>query len=111
MTPPVLDRSAFEAALPRLREAGLPIVAGVAALESLRQAEFLAGEVVGVPVGDEVFERLQHATDAAETGRALSLEIVEWLRTRVAGVQVTPLHGSVAGALRLVRDLRQRHPR
>jgi homocysteine S-methyltransferase len=111
MTPPVLDRPAFEAVLPKLREAGLPIVAGVAALESLRQAEFLAGEVVGVPVGDEVFDRLQHATDATEAGRALSLEIVEWLRTRVEGVQVTPLHGSVAGALGLVRDLRQRHPR
>src|SRR5579864_3648966 len=105
MTPPVLDVAAFEEALPRLREAGLPILAGVAALESLRQAEFLAGEVLGVPVAPAVFERLRHATDAGAEGRRLSLEIVDWLRSRVEGVHVTSLHGSPVSALALIREL------
>ena len=111
MTPPVLDVAAFEAALPRLREAGLPILAGVAALESLRQAEFLAGEVIGVPVADAVFERLRSAADPAAEGRVLSLEIVEWLRSRVEGIQITGLHGSPASVLALVRELRGRGSR
>jgi methionine synthase I (cobalamin-dependent)/5,10-methylenetetrahydrofolate reductase len=111
MTPPVLDVAAFEAALPRLREAGLPVLAGVAALESLRQAEFLAGEVIGVPVADAVFERLRRAADAAAEGRVLSLEIVDWLRSRVEGIQITALHGSPASALALVRELRGRGTR
>jgi methionine synthase I (cobalamin-dependent)/5,10-methylenetetrahydrofolate reductase len=111
MTPPVLDVAAFEAALPRLREAGLPILAGVAALESLRQAEFLAGEVLGVPVADAVFERLRSAADAGAEGRRLSLEIVDWLRSNVEGVHITSLHGSAVSALALVRELRARADR
>jgi 5,10-methylenetetrahydrofolate reductase len=111
MTPPVLDVAAFEAALPRLREAGLPILAGVAALESLRQAEFLAGEVLGVPVASAVLERLRSAADAGVEGRRLSLEIVDWLRSRVEGVQITSLHGSAVSALALVRELRARPDR
>jgi methionine synthase I (cobalamin-dependent)/5,10-methylenetetrahydrofolate reductase len=108
MTAPVLDRAAFERALPRLEDTGLPILAGVAALETLRQAEFLAGEVVGVPVADEVLARLRTAADPAAEGRAVSLDIVEWLRSRVQGVQITALHGSYACALALVQDLRRR---
>ena len=105
MTPPVLDVAAFEEALPRLRETGLPILAGVAALESLRQAEFLAGELLGVPVATAVFERLRSATDAGAEGRTLSLEIVDWLRSRVEGVHITSLHGSAVSALALIREL------
>jgi methionine synthase I (cobalamin-dependent)/5,10-methylenetetrahydrofolate reductase len=111
MTPPVLDVAAFEAALPRLREAGLPILAGVAALESLRQAEFLAGEVLGVPVASTVFERLRGAADAGAEGRKLSLEVVDWLRSRVEGIHITSLHGSAASALALVRELGARADR
>lgn len=116
VTPPVLDTSAFEAVLPKLREAGLPILAGVASLETLRQAEFLAGEVVGVPVADSVFDALRQAADPGTAGRELSLEIVGWLRSRVQGVQITSLHGSTASALALITALRrggqpERHPR
>ena len=80
----------------------------MAALETLRQAEFLAGEVVGVPVADEVLTRLRTAADPAAEGRAVSLDIVEWLRTRVQGIQITALHGSAACALALVQDVRRR---
>jgi homocysteine S-methyltransferase len=111
LTPPVLDLAAFEAVLPRLQDAGLPIIAGVPALGSLRQAEFLAGEIVGVPVADAVFDRLAGASDQAAEGRTLSLEIVDWLRTRVQGVQITSLHGSIASALALVQQLGGPHPR
>jgi homocysteine S-methyltransferase len=107
MTPPVIDIAAFEAVLPRLLDTGLPIVAGVPALGSLRQAEFLASEVLGVPVASGVFDRLRTAADPAAEGLAISLEIVRWLRTRVAGVQVTTLHGSPASALELLRALRR----
>ncbi len=63
VTPPILDVEAFEPALARLRDTGLPIVAGIAALDGVRHAEFLASEVAGVRVADAVLERLRGASD------------------------------------------------
>ena len=52
LTPPIFDIEAFDAVLPQLRKAGIPIVGSVAALDSLRQAEFFASEVTGARVPD-----------------------------------------------------------
>jgi homocysteine S-methyltransferase len=105
MTPPVLDLAAFEGVLPRLLETKLPVIAGVVALESLRQAEFLASEILGVRVAGAIVDRLRGAADEAEAALVISLEIVRWLRTRVHGVQITTLHGSPESALRLLTAL------
>jgi homocysteine S-methyltransferase len=89
----------------RLRETRLPILAGVAALESLRQAEFMASEVVGVRVADTVLERLRAAGDEAAEGMAITREIVHRLRDCVQGIHITTLHGSPAAAERLLSEL------
>jgi homocysteine S-methyltransferase len=105
VTPAILDIDAFEAVAGRLRETRLPILAGVAALESLRQAEFMASEVVGVRVADTVLERLRAAGDEAAEGMAITREIVHRLRDRVQGIHITTLHGSPAAAERLLSEL------
>jgi len=102
VTPPVFDLEAFDAALDRLRATGLPIVAGVAALVSLRQVEFFASEVIGIRIPDALFARLRHAGNEAEEAMAVSLELARALRERVQGLQVTVLHGSPAAAERLL---------
>jgi homocysteine S-methyltransferase len=102
VTPPILDLEAFGAILPRLRQTGLPVVAGLVALESLRQAEFLASEVVGVHVPNSLLDRLRSSADATADAMAATLEIAEWLRARVQGIQVTSLHGSSGTAERLL---------
>lgn len=96
VTPPVLDLDGFDRALPRIREAGLPVLAGVAALEGLRHAEFIASEVVGVRASSALFDRLREAPDDAVEARAVTSEIATWLRNRVQGLVVTTLHGSAA---------------
>jgi len=106
MTPPILDLEAFDAVLDRLRQAGLPILAGVIGLESLRQAEFVSSEVPGVKVADEVLDRLRTAADPAAEGLAIATEIMQGLRTRVQGVHVTGLHGSPAAVERLLAGVR-----
>ena len=107
VTPPILDLDAFDAVLDRLKEAGLPILAGVAALEGLRHAEFLASEVVGVRVADGVFERLRGADDERAEALALTLELVAALRERVAGLQMTTVHGSPETAEQLLLALNE----
>jgi methionine synthase / methylenetetrahydrofolate reductase(NADPH) len=106
MTPPILDLEAFDGVLGRLRQTGLPILAGVIGLESLRQAEFVSSEVPGVKTADGLLERLRAAADPAAEGLAITSEIMQALRTRVQGVHITSLHGSAAAVERLLAGVR-----
>jgi homocysteine S-methyltransferase len=108
LTPPVFDIEAFDAVLPVLRQAGIPIVGSVAALDSLRQAEFFASEVTGARVPDAVLDRLRGASDQAAEGVQLSVEIAGALATRVDGLQVTSHHGSVRSAERVLESMQGR---
>jgi homocysteine S-methyltransferase len=105
VTPPVLDLEAFAPVLERLRATGLPILAGVAALEGVRHAEFLASEVSGVRLSPALLTRLREAADEAAEALEITLEIIAWLRERVAGVQITTFHGSPRTAERLLLSL------
>ena len=108
VTPPIFDVDAFDRVLGRLNGTGLPIVAGLAAIDGLRHAEFLASEVTGVKIGDDTFDRLRRAKDEAAEALALTLETADWLRSRVAGVQITSFHGSPGTAERLLSALSAR---
>jgi homocysteine S-methyltransferase len=111
VTPPVMDLEGFGQVLPRLRATGLPVIAGIAALESLRQAEFFASEVVGVHVPASLLDRLRNASDQAAEAMAAMLEIVTALADQVQGFQVTGLHGSAATAEQLLSAMGRRLPR
>ena len=108
LTPPVFDLDALDAHLERLRRTGLPIVAGVAALAGLRQAEFFASEVIGIRMPDALLARLRNADDEAAEALAISRELAAGLRTRVHGLQITVLHGSPGAAERLLGDFAHR---
>jgi homocysteine S-methyltransferase len=105
LTPPIFDIAAFDAVLPRLRQTGLPILASIAALDSLRQAEFFASEVTGARVPESVIDRLRNAADQAEEGVRISVELATELAERANGLQVTPLHGSIRTAERVLEAM------
>jgi len=81
------------------------VLAGVVALESLRQAEFLASEVPGAHVPESLLARLRAATDQAAEALAITHEIVDGLRRRAQGVHITGLHGSSGAVARLLQGL------
>jgi homocysteine S-methyltransferase len=108
VTPPIFDVAAFGDVLPRLTDTGLPVLAGLAAIDGLRHVEFMASEVVGVRVPEATLERLRRATDEAAEAMAVTLETADWLRGRVSGVQVTALHGAPGTADRLLAALAAR---
>lgn len=105
VTPPIFDVAAFAAVLDRLTATGLAVVAGLAAIEGLRHAEFMASEVVGVKIPDALLDRLRGARNETEEAMALTLETADWLRGRVSGVQVTSFHGTAGTAERLLGAL------
>jgi homocysteine S-methyltransferase len=105
VTPPIFDVEAFGAVLDRLTSTGLPVVAGLAPIDGLRHAEFLASEVAGVRIPESTFERLRGAADEAAEALALTLETAHWLRSRVSGLQMTSWHGAPGMAERVLGAL------
>ncbi len=63
VTQPVFDPRQLEAFLKRVEQFRIPVVAGVWPLISLRNAEFLANEVPGVSVPDEILQRMRAAQE------------------------------------------------
>lgn len=107
VTPPIFDRLAVEPVLDRLRTTGVPVLAGLSALGSLRQIEFLASEVIGVRVPDAMFERLRASADEAAEARAITRELATWLRPRVEGLQISVVHGTPDAAEDIVETVCQ----
>jgi homocysteine S-methyltransferase len=98
VTQPVYDVAEFERALGRIAHVRIPILAGLAPVESVRHAEFLANEVPGVRVPDELVDRIRRAEAdgrAAAEGLAIAREIAAALRGLVQGLQITTATGAL----------------
>jgi homocysteine S-methyltransferase len=106
ITQPVFDVRQLELFLSQLDGDRIPIIAGIWPLVSVRNAEFLANEVPGVVVPDEIIARMRKASDqskehAIAEGIAIAREMFERVRHSVQGVQVSAPFGRVELALRV----------
>src|SRR5438874_3618112 len=104
VTQPVFDARQLEAFLKRVEQFKTPIVAGIWPLISLRNAEFLANEVPGVSVPDEVLQRMRKAQEkgkeaALAEGVAIARDMFTTVKGSVQGVQVSAPFGRVEVAL------------
>jgi homocysteine S-methyltransferase len=109
VTRPVFDLPGFDAVLPRLRAAGLPILAGVFPFDSARRAEFMANELPGVRVPPALLDRMRAAGPpeaAAAEGIAIARELAVELRSRVQGLQVSTPSSQIDAALAVIDGLR-----
>jgi 5,10-methylenetetrahydrofolate reductase len=107
MTQPVFDIQQLETFVPRAAEFGVPIIAGIWPLVSLRNAEFLANEVPGVTVPAETLQRMRRASEhgkeaALAEGVAIAREMLTAARDMVSGVQVAAPLGRVDVALEVI---------
>jgi homocysteine S-methyltransferase len=107
VTQPVFDLEQLDRFLARVEPLGIPIIAGIWPLVSLRNAEFLANEVPGVTVPEAVLTRMRHASDhgkeaALAEGVAIAQEMLAAVRPWVAGVQVSAPLGKVPVALEVL---------
>jgi homocysteine S-methyltransferase len=109
MTQPVFDVRQMEVFLARAEGYGLPIIAGIWPLVSLRNAEFLANEVPGVTVPAATLDRMRRASErgreaALAEGVAIAREMLAAVRGSVRGVQVAAPLGKVEVALDVLRE-------
>jgi len=76
-TQPVFDTEAFQRWMTRVEEAGLidqvPILAGVAALKSLKLAEYLRDRVSGFNIPDHIMDRLKSMPEDRQESEGLRI--------------------------------------
>ena len=106
ITQPVFDPAQLERFLKQIEHVRIPVVAGIWPLVSVRNAEFLANEVPGVTVPDEIIARMRRANDkskehAVAEGIAIAREMFERVRPAVQGIQVSAPFGKVELALQV----------
>jgi homocysteine S-methyltransferase len=104
ITQPVFDVAQLDRFLSRVQSFRIPIIAGIWPLVSLRNAEFLANEVPGISVPDEILRRMRIASDHGKEaglaeGVAIGREMLVAVRGRVQGAQVSAPLGRVPVAL------------
>ncbi len=109
ITQPVFDPLQLERFISSIEHLRIPVVAGIWPLVSARNAEFLANEVPGVIVPDEVLTRMRRASErskdhAVAEGIAIAREMLERVRGAVRGVQVSAPFGKVELALDVLGD-------
>jgi methionine synthase / methylenetetrahydrofolate reductase(NADPH) len=109
VTQPVFDPVQLERFLAAVAHVRIPVIAGIWPLVSVRNAEFLANEVPGVSVPDDVLARMRRASEkskehAAGEGIAIAREMLERVRPLVQGVQVSAPFGKVELALDVFGD-------
>jgi homocysteine S-methyltransferase len=107
ITQPVFDLAQLDRFLKRVEQFRIPIIGGIWPLVSLRNAEFLANEVPGVTVPQEVLARMRQASDqgreaALAEGVQIAREMLREVKTRLAGAQVSAPLGRVPVALEVL---------
>ncbi len=109
VTQPVFDPAQLETFLRQIEGARLPVVAGIWPLVSARNAEFLANEVPGVTVPQEIIDRMRRASEKSKEhgvaeGIAIAREMLARVRGAVQGVQVSAPFGKVELALDVFKE-------
>jgi homocysteine S-methyltransferase len=104
ITQPVFDIDQLDRFLKRVEGFRLPIIGGIWPLVSLRNAEFLANEVPGVTVPEEILTRMRRASEAGREealaeGVRIAREMLGAVRDRLRGAQVSAPLGRVPVAL------------
>ncbi len=107
VTQPVFDIQQLDRFLKAAEGFRIPIVGGIWPLVSLRNAEFLANEVPGVTVPDEILQRMRVASElgreeALAEGVTIAREMLREVRDRLSGAQVSAPLGRVPVALEVL---------
>jgi homocysteine S-methyltransferase len=110
VTQPVFDLDLIEAFVKNTSQYGLPVIAGIWPLTSYRNAEFMLNEL-RVPVPEAYMDRMRAAENAEAAraeGIAIAREMVERVRSLVAGVQLSAPFGRYQMAIEVAEAIGSR---
>jgi homocysteine S-methyltransferase len=104
LTQPVFDHVALLKFLDDVGDCPIPILAGIWPLASYRNAEFMHNEVPGVIVPEKTMKRMENVAKKSKeeqlaVGVEIAREMVDAVKNRVNGVQVSAPFGKIEVAL------------
>lgn len=108
VTQPVFDVAVLERFLERTSHHKIPIIAGIWPLASYRNAEFMNNEVPGVVVPQSILDRMKKPDTkekARAEGIAIAREMLDGVRARVQGAQISAPFGRYETAIEVVDNL------
>ncbi len=86
-TQPVFDAKEFELFASRTKESGIPILAGVIVIKSVKMAKTL-NSIPGITVPDSIISRLANSEDLKNTSSKIAAEIISDLLELTKGVHI-----------------------
>ncbi len=111
ITRPIFDIAGFERFYERIESSRVPVILGLRPFESVLNAEFMANEVPGVTVPEDVLERMHHAEGAeaaAAEGIAIALDVGSALKGLVQGIHVSTASERIEAVLEVLDGLGQK---
>jgi len=109
ITQPVFDLEIFNKFLERFKGFGVPIIAGIWPLVSLRNAEFMNNEVPGAHVSEDIMEKMRRTKtkeEALETGLQVAADTIKICTPLVNGIQISMPFGNVNYVLKVLDLIR-----
>lgn len=98
ITQPVFDTQSFFKFLEETKSFRVPIIAGIWPFTSYKNAEFMANEVPGVIVPDQILEKMYAAKSrqqALQTGIEIARQLMKEIDKHVAGFAISAPFGNV----------------
>jgi homocysteine S-methyltransferase len=108
MTQPVYDADILDRFLDDVAPLGVPVLVGLLPLASHRNAEFLHNEVPGMRVPEPIRERMRKAGSGQKArgeGVAIAREMLERVKSRVAGAYIMPPFGRYDLAIDIISGI------
>ena len=105
ITQPVFDIDKLLEFLDKINHVRIPILAGIWPLVSARNAEFMNNEVPGVTVPEHIMKRMRAAgskDEALNEGLTIAREMVDQIKDRVQGIQVSAPFGKIKHAIKVL---------
>ena len=109
VTQPIFDPETLESFLEQVHAWKIPVLAGIWPFLNLRNAEFLANEVPGVTVPEEILDRMRKAQasgdeEAMDQGVRIAVEMIKAVRPLVQGFHLSAPSRRVDVALRVLHE-------
>ena len=109
VTQPIFDPETLESFLEQVHAWKIPVLAGIWPFLNLRNAEFLANEVPGVTVPEEIVDRMRKAQasgdeEAMDQGVRIAVEMIKAVRPLVQGFHLSAPSRRVDVALRVLHE-------
>ena len=114
LTQPIFDSRPAMAFLQRISdELGplkIPVLVGILPLVNPRHAAFLAHEVPGITIPNDILQRMaESGEDSSKTGINIAIELVEQIRPQINGIYLMPAFSRYDASAEVVEAVRAGH--